>query len=113
MKKKYTNQCGAHDVGLDERLGRIDGAVDVGLGGEVDDGVDRVVGQEARDEGVVADVALREDVPRVAGEVGQVGGIAGVGERVEVDEPGQRGAGLGQALPDEIGADEAAAAGDQ
>jgi hypothetical protein len=36
----------AGDVGLDEGLGRIDGAVDVGLGGEVDDGVDRVLGEE-------------------------------------------------------------------
>jgi hypothetical protein len=30
----------ADDVGLDEGLGGIDGAVDVGFGGEIDDGVD-------------------------------------------------------------------------
>ena len=43
-------------------------------------GVDRVLGEEAGDEVVVADIPLREDVARVVGEVGEVGGVAGVGE---------------------------------
>lgn len=68
----------------------IDGAVDVRLGREIDDGVDLVFGQEAGDEGGIADIAVRENVARVVCEVGEVGRVAGVGERVEVDELGQR-----------------------
>jgi hypothetical protein len=75
-------------------------------------GVDRVVGEELRDERGVADVAVGENVARVAGEVGEVRRVAGVGEGVEVDELCERGALFGEALADEIGADEAAAAGD-
>lgn len=37
---------GVDDVGLDEGFGGIDGVVDVGFGGEVDDGVDFVVCEE-------------------------------------------------------------------
>ena len=85
----------------------------MGFSGEVDDGVDLMLGEQASDQGGITDVAVRKDVARITGEVGQVGGVAGVGEGVEVDEPGERGAGFEQALPDEIGADEAAAAGDE
>ena len=60
------------------------------LGREIDDGVDLVFGQEAGDEGGIADIAVRENVARVVCEVGEVGGVAGVGKRVEVDELGQR-----------------------
>lgn len=80
----------ADDVGLDKRLGGIDGAVDVGLGGEIHDGVDVMFGEETGDEGGIADIAVRENVARVVREVGEVSGVAGVGERVEVDEFGQR-----------------------
>ena len=80
----------ADDVGLDKRLGGIDGAVDVGLGGEIHDGVDVMFGEETGDEGGIADIAVRENVARVVREVGEVGGVAGVSERVEVDEFGQR-----------------------
>ena len=61
----------------------------------------------------VTDFAVREDVARIAGEVGEVGGIARVGEGVEVDEPRERRVRLGEPLPDEIRANEAAAAGNQ
>ena len=104
---------GADDVRLDERLGRIDGAVHVRLGGKVDHRVDRVLGEEAGHEGRVADVALRKDITRAAGEVGEVGGIAGVGQRIEVDEPREGRARFSETLADEVGADEAAAAGDE
>lgn len=77
---------GADDVGLEKGLGGIDGTVDVGLGGEIRDGVDLVLGEELGHEGGVADIAVGEDVARVGCEVGQIGGIAGVSEGVEVDE---------------------------
>ena len=77
-------------VGLEKRLGRIDGAIDMRLGGEVGDGVDLVFGEELRDEGGIADVTVGENVARVAREVGEVGGVAGVGEGVEIDELRER-----------------------
>jgi hypothetical protein len=40
---------GAEDVGLDEGGGAVDGAVDVALGREVDDGVDLVLAQQLGD----------------------------------------------------------------
>ena len=54
---------------------------------------------------------LDEAVARVALQVGEVGWVAGVGELVEVDEaaPGEP----RQGEADEVGADEAGAAGDQ
>ena len=61
----------------------------------------------------VADAAMRENIPRVVREVGEISGIARVSKRVKVDEPTQRRLRLRQALPDEIGADETAAAGDE
>jgi hypothetical protein len=48
------------DVRLHEGLGRVDRPVDVALGGEVDDGADRVLGKEPADERLVADVAVDE-----------------------------------------------------
>jgi hypothetical protein len=49
----------------------------------------------------------------VAGEVGEVRGVAGIGERVEVHQLLQRGVLLKKTLTDEVAADEAAAAGDE
>jgi hypothetical protein len=57
---------GADDVGLDEIFGAVDAAVDVRFGGKIDDGARLVFGQQAADQGEVADVALDEDVARVA-----------------------------------------------
>jgi hypothetical protein len=85
----------------------------VGLGGEVGDGVDLMLGEELRDEGGVADVAVRENIARVRREVGEVSGIAGVGEDVEINELRERRAFFEEALTNEVGADKAGAAGDE
>ncbi len=89
------------------------GAVDGGRGREIHDGVDVMFGEETGDEGGIADIAVRENVARVVREVGEVSGVAGVGERVEVDELGQRGAFFSEALTDEVAANKAGAAGDE
>jgi hypothetical protein len=49
-------------------------------------GVDLVVGEQAGDEVRCRDVSLREDVARIVREVGEIGGVTGVGEQVEVDD---------------------------
>ena len=79
----------------------------MGLGGVVDHGVGP--GHEAVDERGVADVA-HDELDAVGGEPGDVLGVARVGQLVE---HGDVDAGvLAHDVVDEVGADEAAAAGD-
>ena len=99
----------AEDVGAQERLGVVDRAVDVGLGGEVHDRVDATGAVDRRAHGGrVADAALHEAVARVLGDRQQVLEVAGVGELVVADDlpVGV----LGEHAPDEGGADEPGAA---
>ena len=70
------------DVGVEEGLGSCDGAVDVGFGGEVDDGGGLVPSKEAGDEVGVADVAVDEGVEGIVLDGCEVFRIAGVGELV-------------------------------
>ena len=84
----------------------MDAAVNVRFGGKIDYGAGLMLGEEFGDEVEVADVALDEAVARVALHRGQVLEVAGVGQRVEVDDGlGQ----LGQPVEDEVAADEAGA----
>ena len=69
-----------------------------------------MLGEEFGDEVEVADVALDENVARVALQGGEVLEVAGVGQRVEIDD---RLIGLGQPVEDEVAADEAGSAGDE
>ena len=101
----------AAHVGLDEDGRRQDGPVHVALRGEMHDRVEPLVAEEVGDQFPVADVAAHEAVAGVAGQVGQVLGVAGVGEPVEVHHPPARP--LGQDEPDQVGADEAATAGEE
>ena len=97
----------AEDVGLDEVAGLHDGAVDVRLGGEVDD---RLAALGRTRDGIgVADRAVHEAVALAVGDLGQVRGIAGVRERVEVDDLDVVVA--SEQAPHEMRADEPAAAG--
>ena len=75
----------ADDPGRQERLGIEDRAVDVRLGGEVDDRVGAV--DQRPDDGRVGDVAADEAEPggllRVVTDRAEVGLVAGVGQLVE------------------------------
>lgn len=97
----------AVDVGGDEWRRSGDRAVDVGLGGEVEQGARLVARQQAGHQVGIADVAVHEQVARIAGQRGQVVQVAGVGELVEVDD---RLVAAGQPVENEIGADEACSA---
>ncbi len=122
---------GAEDVGAHEGFGAEDGAVHVAFGGEVDDGVDAVLGEEALDEGAVADVALDEDVAGGGGgpgfacgftgrgprpiarlDVSEVFEVARIGQCIEVDDAPREVLAREEPM-DEIRADEAGAAGDE
>lgn len=100
-------RVGALDVGAQERARVGDGVVVVGLGGVVDDGVGP--GHEAVDQVGVADVA-HDELDAVRGQARDVVGVAGVGQLVEHGDVDARV--LAHDVVDEVGADEAAAAGD-
>ena len=79
--RRFEQHPGAPDVGLDEGTGVEDRAVDVRLGGEVDDGVG--LRDERLDDVGVGDVALHEREARTVAEVGDVARVARVGQLVE------------------------------
>ena len=107
LPARLDERVGAPHVGLQERGGVGDGVVVVGLGGVVHHGVGP--GHEPVDERGVADVADHE-LHAVGGEPGDVLGVAGVGKLVQHGDvhPGV----LARHVVDEVGPDEAAAAGD-
>ncbi len=98
---------GAAHVGLEERRRVGDGVVVVGLRGVVDHGVG--LGDQAVDQLGVADVA-HDELDSVRGEPRDVLGVACVGQLVEHGDVDARV--LARDVVDEVGADEAAAAGD-
>ena len=83
----------------------------MGFRREIHHSVDLVCREQPIDEIGITDAAMGENIARIACEVGEVCWISGVGERVQIDEPRQRGVLLGEPLADEIRTDEAAAAG--
>ncbi len=114
---------GAHDIGAHKGFRAEDGAVDVAFGGEVDNGVDAVLGKEALDEGAVADVTLYKHIAALAAgffrrlpiarlDIGEVFEVAGIGEGVEIDDAPRK-IWAPEEPVDEVRADEAGAAGDE
>ena len=101
---------GPDDVGVDEVGGGVDRAIHVALGGEMHHGARPVLLEDTLDRVAVANVGADEAIPRVAVQRGEVEGVAGVSQLVEVHD---RLAGVGQPVQDEIRADEAGAAGDE
>ena len=71
----------ACDVGADEGAGVDEGAVDVRLGGDVDDGVG--LGDEGVDEVRIGDVTADEPVAGIVQDAVEVGKGAGIGQQVE------------------------------
>lgn len=80
------------------------------FGGKVDDRAWSVLGQQARHQGAVANVALHEQVARIALQPRQRFQVARVGQLVEVDDALLR---VRQPVENEVGADEASASGDE
>ena len=101
---------GAHDVGLDELARAVDGAVHMAFGREVDHRTRPMLGQQAVDQGAVADVALHQLVACVALQAGQSFGVARVGQFVEVHDRLITGS---QPVQYEVGANKTCAAGHQ
>jgi len=94
---------GPHHIRLDEGLGPMDRAVHMGLGREVHDRPRAVLGEQPGHQRRVPDIPLREGVPRVPIERGQIPAVPGIRQQVEGHD---RFAGLGEPVQDEVAADE-------
>ncbi|MNZ11442.1 hypothetical protein D3C78_283060 [compost metagenome] len=100
----------AYNVGFNERLGAMNGAVDVRLGGEVEHCTRAVLGQQALYQRAVTDITVHKNMLRVALQAGQALQVAGVGQLVQVDDGF---AALAYPIQHEIRTNEAGAAGYQ
>ena len=76
----------AVDVGANEIIGAVDGAVDVALGGEVNDGTRLFAPQQVAQEIAIDDVALLEAIARMGLDRTQVVEIARVCQLVEIQD---------------------------
>ena len=76
---------GSHHVGLGKSEGVFDGAVNVGLGGQMDNAVYLLVLHELVEGIKVADVHLDELVVGLILYVLEVGKVAGIGQLVKID----------------------------
>jgi hypothetical protein len=102
---------GADNVGLDERIGATDRAVNVAFRGKVHDRGHRFVTQQGRDRLLIADVALDKAEPGVTVQGCEARAVAGVGERIQDDQPIRRV--LAAPVVREIGADKSGATGNE
>ncbi len=100
----------AHDVGAGEGEGIFDGAVHMGLGGQVDDAVHPFLLHEGQDALEIADVHPDEPVIGLVLDVPEVREVARIGELVQIDDPVVR-VFIDQ-QPDHMAADETGSAGD-
>lgn len=100
----------ADNVGLNKFFGAVNGAVYMGLRGEVNDGANGVASEEFADKFAVGNVAMHKGVRGVRGKRVEIVGVAGVGERVKIDHGFIAG---GEPILNEITANEARAAGDK
>ena len=100
----------AVDVGADEIIGAVDGAIDVALGGEVNDGARLFAPQQVAQEIAIDDVALLEAIARVGLDGMQVVEIARVCQLVEIHDARRF---RGNPLENEVRANEARATGDE
>ena len=99
----------AVDVGAHEVLRRLDGAIDMGFGGEVDDGGRPMFRQERRYQDLIVDRALDETMRGAIHQAFEIGGIAGVSQGIERHTWVAR----RHQTMNEVAADESGAAGDQ
>ena len=98
---------GADDIRFDERRGAVDRPIDMALGGKMHDCVRAELGEQAREQHGIADVALDQPVTRAAGKVGDGTWRSGISPRIKVGHLVT----FGQQLAAHRRADEAGTAG--
>ena len=82
----------------------------MGLRGEVNDGANGVASEQLADQFAVGNVAVHKGVRGVRGKCVEIVGVAGVGERVKINDGFIT---VGEPILNEIAADETRAAGDK
>ena len=97
----------AGDVGLDKRRGTHDGPVHVAFRGKMDDRVGLVFRQQVAYKRAIENGAANEEVGRIAFDGRQVVEVAGVRERVEIDDF----VAAAHPFEDKVGADESSSPG--
>ena len=109
LTRSFEEGGGAEDVGLEEGRRSGNGAVDMGLGGEMNDGLGTKVLEGGADGRGITDVGLGKVVGGVEIEVGKRLGAGRVGEFVEVQDF----VAAGDEQANEIDADKAGTTGDE
>src|SRR5713101_3260324 len=74
------------DIGANEIVRAVDGAVHVAFGGKMNNGVRPVRQKQLGDQLAIANVALQKFVLAVRGDGGEIGEVAGVSQLVESDD---------------------------
>ena len=111
MGQRRFQQCERADDIRRNKIGRaVNGAINVALGGEMNDGCGSMLAQQPIHQFPIANIALDKHMPRIAFQGRQVGGIAGIGKLVERNHAASR---VTQNRQDKIRADETGSAGDQ
>ena len=105
--------AGAVHIGFNESLRLVDGAVHMGLGGEVDHAGHVFILKQVHQDLFVQDASLNEAVTlRIAlGQILEISRVAGIGQGIQANQ-----APLGtkaQGMANKIGTDEPGAAGDE
>ena len=77
---------GADHIGLHERCGAVDRAIDVAFRCEIHDRIRTMLGEHLRDESAIADIALHEHMVGIAVQHRQGVEIARIGQRIEIDD---------------------------
>ena len=102
---------GPLDIGLDECVRALDGAVHVGFRRKMNNGVDVVGRQQRFHQGLIQDVAVEKfDIGGGFG-LTQVGPDTRIGQRIQNNDPVVRM--MVQPVVDKVGADKAGTAGDE
>ena len=108
--RRFEQHERADDVRVDERLRAVDRPIDVRLGSEIQDGVRPRVGEHARHDVAIGDVALDERHARILQRPLEIQQAAGVRQLVDDDDAMGR---VIERVLNEVRADEAGAAGDE
>src|ERR1700733_13760481 len=101
---------GAVDVGADEIIGTMNGAVYVAFGGEMNDRARLFAPQQFEQIFAIDYVSLLETIARIGFDRTQIVEIARVGQLVEIDDARSS---RGDPLQNKVGADKAGATGDE
>jgi len=86
MPCRFQEHAGPHHVGVGERPGAEDGAVNVGLSGKVDHGLYGMLLKHPGHDVLISDVAPDKAVALVVTHPFEIVRVAGIGDRVKIDE---------------------------